>query len=144
MTQTKEPQAFLSKERELELKIRKVALMEQQLKLKDGLPHLYGLKKYQWQRDFYDSTNKKCLLCAANQIGKSTEQILKRVNIAMSTDMWPKLWPAIFKVNPKTVPYSWYLYPNQDTVKSEVENKWERYYLPRVNLKIILYMDGKK
>lgn len=131
MSQRKDQPDLPNKELELALKLQKVELMEQQLRLKEGLPHLYGLKKYPWQRAFYDSMNKKCLLCAANQIGKSTEQILKRLLIAFNPELWPKYWPKQFEINPHTMPYSWYLYPNQDTVKAEVDTKWIPYYLPR-------------
>ena len=78
---------------------------------------------------------KKRLLCAANQIGKSTAQIVDRIDVATNPELWPKLWPAIFKVNPKTLPYSWYLYPNQDTVTDEIENKWIPYYMPNGEFK---------
>lgn len=123
---------IISKENEYRLKLEKLELMEQQLKLKEGLPHLYGLKRYKWQQDYLDHKfTKKRLICAANQIGKSTIQICDRIDIATNPDLWPKLWPAQFAVNPLTVPYSWYLYPNQDTVKAELETKWIPYYLPR-------------
>lgn len=114
------------------LMMEKVALLEQKLKLKEGLPHLHGLKKYPWQLDYCNAKfYKKRLLCAANQIGKSTAQIVDRIDIATRPELWKELWPAIFEVNPKTMPYSWYLYPNQDTVTDEVENKWIPYYLPQ-------------
>lgn len=105
--------------------------MEKQLKLKESLPHLYGLKRYPWQQNYFETINKKALICAANQIGKSTIQICKRIHVATEPDLWPKLWPEIFRINPKTKPVSWYLYPNQDTVKSEIETKWIPYYLPQ-------------
>lgn len=130
--QNKDQQDYLSKEEEYALKLQQVNLLEQQLRLKEGLPHLYGLKDYKWQRAYYDAKfNKKRLLCAANQIGKSTGQIKDRIDIATNKELWPKLWPKQFEVNPHTLPFSWYLYPNQDTVKSELDTKWIPYYLPR-------------
>jgi len=105
--------------------------MQEKLRLKEGLPHLYGLKNYKWQDDYQNARfNKKRLLCAANQIGKSTIQIKDRIHIATEPDLWPELWPAQFEVNSNAKPYSWYLYPNQDTVTDEIENKWVPYYLP--------------
>jgi hypothetical protein len=121
----------MSKEEEFRLKLQKLELLEQQIKLKDGLPHLYGLKRYPWQQKYWETTNKKAMICAANQIGKSTIQICKRIHIATEKDLWGKLWPSIMKVNPNTKPVSWYLYPNQDTTKSEIETKWIPYYLPQ-------------
>jgi hypothetical protein len=116
----------------LRVKMERVRLLEEKLRLKEGLPHLYGLKLYKWQEDYKKAKfKKKRLLCAANQIGKSTGQIIDRIDIATNPEIWPKLWPAQFKVNPNSKPYSWYLYPNQDTVTDEIENKWIPYYLPR-------------
>jgi hypothetical protein len=117
---------------ELRLKQEKLRLLEEKLKLQQGLPHLYGLKLYKWQKEYKEAKFiKKRLLCAANQIGKSTGQIIDRIDIATDPSLWPKLWPAQFDVNPHSKPYSWYLYPNQDTVTDEIENKWIPYYLPR-------------
>jgi len=106
--------------------------MEQKLKMKDCLPHRYGFKRYQWQKDYEEAKfYKKRFLCAANQIGKSTIQICDRIEIAVSPDLWPELWPSQFQFNPNVKPYSWYLYPNQDTVMTEFREKWEPFYLPR-------------
>lgn len=106
--------------------------MEEKLNLKEGLPHRYSLKRYTWQKEYEEAKFiKKRLICAANQIGKSTVQICDRIEIGTQPELWPELWPAQFKTNPKTRPYSWYLYPNQDTVMTEFREKWEPYYLPR-------------
>ena len=105
--------------------------MEEKLRLKEGLPHRYSLKRYIWQKEYEEAKfNKKRLICAANQIGKSTIQICDRITIATTPELWPELWPAQFSVNKNTRPYSWYLYPNQDTVMTEFREKWEPYYLP--------------
>ena len=110
--------------------------MERKLLLKEGLPHIHGLKRYPWQQEYCDQKyNKKRLICAANQIGKSTIQICDRIDIATSPDLWPKLWPEQFKLNSNLKPYSWYLYPNQDTVMTEFREKWEPLYLPRGEFK---------
>jgi len=114
------------------MKMEKLRLLEEKLKLKEGLPHRYGLKRYLWQKEYDEAKYiKKRLICAANQIGKSTAQICDRIEIATDPDIWEDLWPSQFAVNPKTRPYSWYLYPNQDTVMTEFREKWEPYYLPR-------------
>jgi len=110
--------------------------MEEQIKLKEGLPHLYGLKKYGWQKEYCEArVNPRRFLCAANQIGKSTIQICDRIHVATSPELWPKLWPNQFKFNKASMPFSWYLYPNQDTVLSEFYDKWVPYYLPREEFK---------
>lgn len=54
----------------LYLKQEKLKILEEKARLKRNLPHLYGWKSYKWQREFLESTNKTCLLTAANQIGK--------------------------------------------------------------------------
>lgn len=116
----------------LRLKLEKVRLMEEKLAMQNGLPHRYALKDYTWQKEYKEAKFiKKRLICAANQIGKSTAQICDRIEIATDPDLWPQLWPAQFEVNHRTKPYSWYLYPNQDTVMTEFREKWEPYYLPR-------------
>ena len=104
--------------------------------MKQGLPHRYALKRYVWQKEYEDAKYyKKRFLCAANQIGKSTAQICDRIDIAVTPEIWSDLWPMQFDVNPNVKPYSWYLYPNQDTVMTEFREKWEPFYLPRGDYK---------
>jgi len=120
----------------LELKKQKLKLYEEKLRLRKGLPHLYGHKMYEWQEDYYtDMENSHYFLCAANQIGKSSIQIRKRVHIATSPELWPKLWPRVFATAPNTVPMSWYLYPNQTTVMDEFREKWIKTILPAEDFK---------
>jgi len=61
-----------TRERLLDLKLKKLVALEKARKYRDELPHIYGNKKYQWQQDFCDAkfTHRKRFLCAANQIGK--------------------------------------------------------------------------
>lgn len=91
---------------------------------------------YQWQWDFFhDIDHKNYFLVAANQIGKSTTQIKKRLHIATSPDLWPVLWPKMFRTNPHTIPMSWYLYPNQTTTMDEFHEKWVKTLLPKDEFK---------
>jgi hypothetical protein len=104
-----------------------VGIKEQQLKLREGLPFLFGWKWYTWAREFYESTNKLNLLCAANQISKSSTQIRKCINWATNTKLWPTLWanqPTQF----------WYLYPTGKQAKIEFETKW-KLFLPKGDFK---------
>jgi len=92
--------------------------------LKEGLPHLYGWPWYSWAYNFFKSTNKQNLLCAANQISKSTTMIRKSIHWATSPKIWKQLWftkPTQF----------WYLYPNKDTSTAEFETKWVPECMPR-------------
>ncbi len=97
--------------------------------IKAGLPHLYERGWYQWAWDFFKSKNRINLLCAANQISKSSSQIRKTIEWAGNPKLWPELWPNLAEGQvPKQF---WYFYPDGDTVKGEVENKWVPEFLPR-------------
>lgn len=105
-----------------------IALREAALKLKEGLPHLYGQKMYRWQRKFYESRTKYTTLVASNQSGKSAIQIRKAIRWATDKDLWQKLWN-------KTPTQFWYLYPDGSTATQEFENKWKVEFLPKDYLK---------
>lgn len=100
---------------------------KQNLMLKVDLPHLYGYKWYPWAAKFRDSTNQVNLLCAANQISKSSTAIRKC--ILWATDQ--KLWPSLWRANPVQF---WYLYPTQKQVNAEFETKWKQ-FLPKGEMK---------
>lgn len=93
------------------------------LKLKRGLPHLYGLKFYPWMRKYFESTNKMNLLTAANQVGKSSVNIRKCIHWATDKSLWPSLWAT----DPDQF---WYMYPTGKQINAEFETKW-KHYLPR-------------
>lgn len=105
------------------LKAKRLALdeleaLEKKIELREGLPHLYGMKFYKWAREFFDSTEKECFLVAANQIGKSTTQIRKVIEWAGNPSLWPKLWRG----RPNQF---WYLYPSRDLADAEFNTKWK-------------------
>lgn len=113
------------------LRIRKlqeqIRLKEKQLELREGLPFLYGWKWYKWAKEFFDSVNKINLLCAANQVSKSSTQIRKCIDWATNQKKWPKLWlhkPTQF----------WYLYPTSPQATIEFEKKWVQ-FLPKGKFK---------
>lgn len=85
-------------------------------------------KLYQWQVDFFESTNRISLLTAANQIGKSSIQIIKALNLGFR----PELWPRFFKRTPQMFLY--YM-PDSKTMDVEFIEKWVKTYLPTSNLK---------
>ena len=131
-----------SVERELLLlKQQKIAAMEEEVKLKEGLPFKYGYKNYQWQEDYYAARDpninpsRKRFATAANQIGKSHMQICDDIEICTNPELWPIMWPEMFKERQDRKPIIWYLYPNQDTVMSEFVEKWEKDLLPRGEFK---------
>ncbi len=94
--------------------------------LKHDLPHMFGWGWYNWNRAFFESRNKMCLLVAANQIGKSTIQIRKHIHWATDTSTWAELWPK----NPKPRQF-WYLYPTSDIATTEFQNKWVPEIMPK-------------
>lgn len=101
----------------------RIKKLEGDIALKKGLPHLYSFKHYLWSREVYESVHKIDLLCAANQISKSSTQIRKCINWATDKTLWPKLWnhdPNQF----------WYLYPTSAQVNIEFETKW-KLFLPK-------------
>lgn len=113
---------------ELRLKLEKQKLLERQLELKQGLPHLYGFKWYKWAREFFESENHYNFLCAANQISKSSTQIRKAIHWSTETTIWPRLW----RHNPLQF---WYLYPSKDVATVEFLKKWVPQFLPKNRFK---------
>jgi len=104
--------------------------LERLKRRKELLPHLYGFPHYKWSRKFYESTNPITILCAGNQISKSSTQIRKAINWATDKELWPKLWPS----NP-TPRQFWYLYPSKDVSTAEFETKWIPEFMPREEMK---------
>jgi len=106
------------------IKLKERDLLEKKLKIKQGLPHLYGFKWYPWAWDFFTSTNKNKWLVSANQISKSSTQI--RTDIEWATN--PKLWPKLWDTEPRSF---FYLYPSMQVAKVEIMKKWIPEFLPR-------------
>ena len=96
--------------------------------LKADLPHLYGFPFYQWSREFFNSRNRMSLLCAANQISKSSTAIRKTIEWACNKKLWPELWDTV----PRTF---WYFYPSDATKNLEFSSKWVPEFLPRGAMK---------
>lgn len=109
-------------------KAKALLLLQQKKELTEGLPHLFGMKHYKWSRAFYESRNSHNLLCAANQIGKSSAQVRKVIHWATEDTLWPSLW----RKQPRQF---WYLYPTRDVASIEVEKKWIPELLPRGKFK---------
>lgn len=111
-----------------DFKKKKLELLEEKIKLKRELPHLYGWKNYKWQREFLESTKREVLLNAGNQQGKSSVQIRKVIDWATNVKLWPSLWrtkPRVF----------WYLYPAKDVATAEFDDKWVPDFMPRGSMK---------
>ncbi len=117
----------------LALKMEELQLEEDRLEMIQGLPHLYGWDWYPWAYDFYMSTNPVNLLCAANQISKSSTQIRKAIHWATESSIWRELWPLAMSMNMPPNQF-WYLYPSRDIVAIEFETKW-KLFLPKGKFK---------
>jgi hypothetical protein len=119
---TKDAESYLKLMRE------KIALTEQRIRLREGLPHLYGWKWYPWARAFFESRNKMNFLCAANQVSKSSTQIRKCIDWATDKSKWASLWPG------RKPNQFWYLYPTSSQCNVEVMTKWIE-FLPQGEFK---------
>ncbi len=95
-------------------------------KIRACLPHLYGWPWYAWAHAFFKSRNTMNLLCAANQISKSSTQIRKAIEWCTNTKLWPELWPR--NPMPRNM---WYLYPDSKVATVEFESKWVPEFMPR-------------
>lgn len=100
--------------------------LRKQDELEENLPHAYQRhwKWYKWAKDFYDSMNPVCVLCAANQISKSSTMIRKHIEWATNKRIWKKAWdhePRIF----------WYFYPTLEIGSVEIKSKWVPDFMPR-------------
>lgn len=111
-------------------KAEKLKLLEEKKRLIYCLPHLYGMKFYPWMRQYFDSTNKTSLICASNQVGKSTIQHRKVVDWATNKDKWKILWPHISQ--PRQF---WLLYPSSYVATIEFEKKIKVESMPRDEFK---------
>lgn len=115
--------SMLSKQAQ-ELIKAKEELQEKRSLLQRELPHLYGWKWYPWAKSFFETTNQMALLCAANQISKSTTQIRKHVHWATARSEWKGWW----KTEPRQF---WYLYPSADVATAEFQTKWAPDIMPK-------------
>jgi len=61
----------------------------------------------------------------------SSIQIRKCIDIATNPELWHSMWPEAAAANSHFKPVIWYLYPNQDNVKEEFEEKWIKEFMPR-------------
>src|SRR5574343_1439629 len=92
-----------------ELKAQKAAILEAALKERDELPHLYLYKHYSWGQKFYDSMNRRNVLCAANQLSKSSTMIRRFIHRATSPEYWTTWYPKL-PTGQAPTPF-WYAYP---------------------------------
>ena len=110
---------------------RVLALLQKKKELMGMLPHLYAFKWYDWAWEFFNNTQDKTqLLCAANQISKSSTQIRKCIHWATEKELWPKAWPT----HPNPIVF-WYFYPSLEVATDEFKFKWEPEFMPKGDMK---------
>lgn len=114
----------------LQLKQQEFLLLNEKLRLKEELPHLYGFQWYKWAYEYFTSTNRKCFLTAGNQLSKSSSQIRKCIDWATSPEKWQVLWPGT-GVSPNVF---WYFYPTSDVAEEEWQLKWSQ-FMPNGRMK---------
>jgi len=112
------------------LEKRKFNLESREKQIKFELPHIYGHKFYQWQREFYESTNKINVVCAANQIGKSSTGIRRLIANATEQERRKRMFPNTYL----TYKQQWYFYPDSKTLDREWNSKWVE-WMPRGEMK---------
>lgn len=93
-------------------------------------PWLHLNKFYVWQKEIFESRNKKILLTAANQLGKSSVAIIKNLEWATNQKLWPELFPESIQTLGHPRPF-WYLYPSLKMATSEFEDKWKPLLPPK-------------
>jgi len=111
-------------------KLEKIRLLEEKKKLREGLPHLYGRKLFQWQRDYVEAVPKHRhrFLSASNQSGKSSISVIDCIDKATNEKLWKQLWNG--KPN-----YFMYFYPSLRLATREFDTKWIPEFLPRGEFK---------
>lgn len=116
----------------IRLQAMKLEKLERDRKEREGLPHLhaFGGRRYKWAREFSESRDKIRVLTAANQIGKSSENIRLCIDWATRPEIWAELWPQVVIEEKQKPSQFWYLYPSKDVATIEFEEKWMQ-YLPR-------------
>jgi phage terminase large subunit-like protein len=110
-----------------ELLAEEIRLLECEVELKEGLPHLYGMPWFEWAWDFFTTENRLAFLCAANQISKSSTQIRKCIDWATDKEKWARRWPLQGLPAPNLF---WYVMPTSQVCTTEFETKWMQ-FLPR-------------
>lgn len=111
-------------------KEQELALLRERQDLIDGLPHIHARKLYKWQHQFIKTRKREAFISAANQVGKSSAQIIKVITLATQKELWPKFWPTHSKPN-----QFWYLMPTIEMCDQEFHTKWEPDFLPRNDYK---------
>lgn len=113
-------------------KLDEVKELERMLRLKEGLPHLYGWPWYDWAKRAFDSTDREIFICAGNQLSKSSSAIRKNIHLATEDKLWKKYWPNNMAPCPNLF---WYFYPTLPVATTEVNTKWIPQFLPRQGYK---------
>lgn len=106
--------------------------LKQENLLREELPHQFRINPYKWMNEYWSSTNRMKFICAGNQVGKSSSQIIHCIVLATDKTKWtpeagyfPRREPQVF----------WYIYPSKGKVQEEFREKWEAEFLPKGSMK---------
>jgi phage terminase large subunit-like protein len=105
--------------------VKEVRKLKAENQVTTDLPHLFLLRPYKWQIEYWQDPNRMKFICAANQCGKSYTQIIHAIDLATDETKWAKFFP---KRPPQVM---WYVYPNKSKIQEEFREKWEKELLPR-------------
>lgn len=92
------------------------------------VPHLSRHKFYKWSRRLLDSKASRVILCAGNQVGKSTAMAIRNIDWITDIEGKKDRWSSDVKANSFL-----YLYSDKGTMASELKSVWRP----------LLLMDGK-
>lgn len=106
---------------------KRLEILREKKRIREGLPHLYGFDLYPYQKEFIEQTFEWSFLCCANQLGKTTAMLIKLVTLATDQKLWKKCWVD----RPKTLIY---FLPNQKLHDENARTKWMD-VLPRGDFK---------
>lgn len=112
-----------NKDKIIQAKLEKLALLEERERLRFELPHLYRDKEYAWSKKFRESKAKRLVCTAANQIGKSTVHYKRIIDFITDVKRWPERWPKLHSLGLKPTKFL-FLMPDSKTMTAEFEDKF--------------------
>lgn len=99
-------------------KVAEAKKLQRDVQTREELPHLFRIKPYKWMNEYWASSNRMKFICAGNQLGKSTAQIIHAIDLATNKAKWPEYFP---RREPQVF---WYIYPSKAKIGEEYKEKW--------------------
>lgn len=110
----------------IQLKLKKLELLERRIKEAEELPHRHLYKHYNWSREYFDDVSTRIqIICAGNQASKSSNQIRKTIELACNKDLWTMAFPNLKEgIVPNLF---FYFYPDLKLATTEWHFKWKQF-----------------